>query len=250
MRFPLTVARLAVMALLAAMPAGAAAQAAAAKPASSSDLDAETSKEGSRAKEAPPPKIKALDDRIKAVQGKKFIKRLRFEIYPWAGVSLNDAFYRYYHTGLAGTFHIMEGLAVEGGISAAPVRQVLEPVIFLREAKSAVPATARYFGNVWANLQVSPIYGKMSIFSEWILHYDTFFLAGAGLALDSAEWYVHPQVHVGMGQRIFLFDWLVLRGDIRASMYPQGRLLISNVQSQVTAMAGVGFYIPPFPLGG
>lgn len=214
------------------------------------EADADTSKEAARAGGGGPTEVaaKPLDDRIKAVQGKKFIKRLRFEIYPWAGVSLNDAFYRYYHAGLAGTFHIMEGLAVEGGMSAAPIRQVLEPVIFLRQQKSAIPATGRYFGNVWMNLQLSPIYGKMAIFSEWIMHYDLFVLAGAGVVLDSAFWYLHPQLHCGIGSRVFLFDWMVLRADIRASAYPQGEglTLISNIQNQLTAMAGVGFYIPPF----
>lgn len=213
------------------------------------EADKDTSKEaqkGANAAAATEPAPKPLDDRIKAVQAKAFIKRLRFEVYPWVGVSLNDAFYRYYHAGLAGTFHIMEGLAVEAGISGAPFRQVLEPVILLRSEKSAIPQTARYFGNVWANLQLSPIYGKMSIFSEWIIHYDTFFLAGAGAAVDSAFWYVHPQIHFGAGQRIFLLDWLVLRFDLRASAYPQTIYQLSNVQNQITAMAGVGFYIPPW----
>ncbi|MBI5494275.1 MAG: outer membrane beta-barrel domain-containing protein [Deltaproteobacteria bacterium] len=212
--------------------------------------DADTSKEAQKAAAAGGPTevaLKPLDDRIKAVQGKKFIKRLRFEIYPWVGVSLNDAFYRYYHGGLAGTFHIMEGLAVEGGLSGAPFRQVLEPVIFLRQQKSAIPADARYFGNAWANLQLSPIYGKMSIFSEWIMHYDVFVLGGAGLAVDSSQWFIHPQLHVGMGSRVFLFDWMVLRGELRGSAYPQwGPTIISNIQNQVTAMFGVGFYVPPF----
>ena len=49
-----------------------------------------------------------------------------------------------------------------------------------------------------------------------------------------------------MGQRIFLFDWLVLKRDIRGSTYPQGFIGISNMQNQLTAMVGVGFYIPPF----
>ena len=189
---------------------------------------------------------KALDDRIKAVQGKKFLKRLRFELLPWAGTTLNDAFYQYFHTGLNGTFHIMEGLAVEAGFSVAPMRIELPTVLLLRQNKSAVPEAARYFCNVYADLQVSPIYGKMAIFSEWIIHYDMFFKGGAGLAVDSSQWYVHPQVTVGMGQRLFLFDWMVLRADIQGSLYPQGRLLISAVQNHIVALAGVGFYIPPF----
>jgi outer membrane beta-barrel protein len=232
---------------LAALLGGAAVEARAQEKSGASDTD--TSKEAQKAastSSASEPAIKPLDDRIKAVQGKKFIKRLRFEIQPWMGVSLNDAFYRYYHAGLSGTFHIMEGLAIEGGISGSPVRQVLEPVIFLRQQKSAIPETARYFGNAWASLQLSPIYGKMSLFSEWIVHYDTYFLGGAGLVLDSSFFYVHPQLHFGVGQRFFLFDWMVLRAEVRASAYPQGSLLISNIQNQLTAMLGVGFYIPPF----
>jgi outer membrane beta-barrel protein len=189
---------------------------------------------------------KSLDDRIKSVQGKKFLKRLRFELLPWTGLTLNDAFYQYFHTGLNGTFHIFEGLAVEAGFSVAPLRIELPTVLLLRQNKSAVPEAARYFGNVYADLQVSPIYGKMSLFSEWVIHYDMFFKGGAGLAVDSSQWYVHPQVTVGMGQRVFLFDWLVLRADIQGSLYPQGRLLISAVQNHVVALLGVGFYIPPF----
>lgn len=211
-------------------------------------VDSDTSKESGRTKEAAGPKAVPLDDRIKAVVGKKFQKRLRFEVFPWLGVSLNDAFYRYYHGGIAGTFHLFEGLAFEGGLSAAPVRQVLEPVIFLRQSKSAVPQVARYFGNVYGNVQFSPIYGKMALFGEWIIHHDLFFLGGLGLALDSAEWYVHPQVHMGVGERIYLFEWMALRAEVRGSAYPQGRLLISNIQSQMTALVGVSFFIPPFAI--
>jgi len=226
-------------------------QKAASTPAPAGGADAETSKEskasgGAAAGGPQEAAVQPLDDRIKSVQGKKFLKRLRAEIYPFVGVSLNDAFYRYYHVGAAGTFHVFEGLAFELGFSGAPVRQVLEPVIFLRQNKSAIPEVARYFGNVWGNVQLSPIYGKMSLFSEWIIHYDVFALAGLGAAFDSAVTYIHPQAHVGVGSRVFLFDWLVLRGDLRGSMYPQGFIGISNLQSQVTAMFGLGVYIPPF----
>ncbi|MEW5854455.1 MAG: outer membrane beta-barrel domain-containing protein [Myxococcota bacterium] len=216
------------------------------------DSDTDVSKEaGASTSQAPSQAgsdaaVKPLDDRIKAVQQKKFIKRLRAEIFPWAGVTLNDAFYRYYSVGLSGTFHIMDSLAVELNASVAPIRQVLEPVIFLRQNKSAIPQAARYFGNIGANLQLSPIYGKVALFSEWIIHFDTFFLGGLGLAADSAGTLIHPQVTMGIGQRVFLFDWLVLRADVRGSLYPQLYLFgVSNLQNQVTALLGVGFYIPP-----
>lgn len=237
------------MGLVAALSLGAAGTALA--QAGEGSQDADTSKESrtSDAAAAAAATSTPLEDRIKAVQQKRFLKRLRVELFPWAGATLNDAFYQYFHTGAAATFHVMEGLAVEAGASVAPVRVELPSVILLRQNKSAVPQAPRYFGNVNANLQLSPIYGKMSLMSEWIVHYDMFVLGGGGLAFDSSDILVHPEITVGVGQRLFVMDWMVLRADLRGSLYPQLQnkltMPISNLQNQITALVGVGFYIPP-----
>ena len=56
-----------------------------------------------------------LQDRIRAVSRKVFIKAGRFELLPHAGVSINDAFYRNWIVGGRFSYHIFDSFSVEGG---------------------------------------------------------------------------------------------------------------------------------------
>lgn len=191
------------------------------------------------------------EDRIKAVARKTFLKAGRFELEPFGGLSINDAFYRRWSVGARGAWYINDAFAIDIG-GAGTFDQILDPVVELRKLKSAVPDENRLFGYGDVGINFTPIYGKVAALSEWIIHFDAFVSAGVGATFDSSPnplttaipFGMHPAMEVGFGARVFLLRWLVLRADLRDYIYPQDRANISKLQNLMMLNVGVGFFFP------
>lgn len=188
-----------------------------------------------------------LQDRIKAVSRKVFLKANRFELFPSLGVTTNDPFYRTWSIDGRAAWHINDALAVElGGAYVPPFFiEKLPTVDLLREQAQLINADAKLLGRADLGITFSPIYGKVAILSDAIIHFDTFAIAGAGAVFDSNQEFVHPAMDIGAGLRVFLLRWLVVRADLRDYVYPQDRFGISTLQNLLTLNLGVGFYLPP-----
>ncbi|MEZ4820778.1 MAG: outer membrane beta-barrel domain-containing protein, partial [Bdellovibrionota bacterium] len=89
-----------------------------------------------------------------------------------------------------------------------------------------------------ANLVWSPIYGKFSIFSRKIYHFDLFFTAGAGYYDTERSGYIG--FNAGLGGKIFLNDWLAFRGEIRNLTVKEGAPFNNIVNNRVIS---VGFSV-------
>ena len=86
----------------------------------------------------------------------------------------------------------------------------------------------------------APLYGKISLFSEGILHFDTYLTVGPGVfATDAA---VNPAVNIGIGQRYFLTDWLVARIELRDYIFLDAR----NGESDLQNLLILGFALSGF----
>lgn len=188
-----------------------------------------------------------LQDRIKAVSRKVFLKANRFELFPSLGVTTNDPFYRTWSIDGRAAWHINDALAVElGGAYVPPFFIEKLPVVdLLREEGRLINADAKLLGRADLGITFSPVYGKVAILSDAIIHFDTFAIAGAGAVFDTNQEFVHPAMDVGVGARVFLLRWLVVRADLRDYVYPQDRFGISTLQNLLTLNLGVGFYLPP-----
>lgn len=184
-----------------------------------------------------------LQDRIKAVSRKVFIKEGRFELSPFGGVSTNDAFYLRWNAGARASYHLIDSFSIDVG-GAGIVSQQLDAVRVVGRAQSAVPDEANLFGYADAGVTFSPVYGKVSLMSEWIIHFDGFVSGGLGAVFSSNQDLVHPTMEVGVGSRVFLTRWLVLRADLRDYIYPQTRAGFSTLQNLLMLNVGVGFYFP------
>lgn len=68
------------------------------------------------------------------------------------------------------------------------------------------------------NLMIKPLYGKMVLFDNWVIHMETYFLLGIGAEkFESGAWF--PSGDVGAGMRVFLNDTLSLRVEAREYVY-------------------------------
>jgi outer membrane beta-barrel protein len=187
-----------------------------------------------------------MQDRIKAVARKTFLKTGRFELEPNMMFTVNDPFIRSFAAGGRVSWHINEAFALEigGGYIPPFFVQKLEPVDLLRKELALINADNTLFALADVGLTFSPLYGKMAVFGDGIIHFDGFVSAGVGATFDNGADVVHPAMNVGVGGRIFLTRWLVLRGDLRDYIYPQDKAGISTLQNLVFVSVGLGFYFP------
>jgi outer membrane beta-barrel protein len=227
--------------------------------------------EGGQLDTAPEGTGESLAERIQAVSRKVFIKRYRFEMTPLVGFSLNDAFYQRINGGLRLSFHILESLAVDVGGAFNPIGLPLPTVVFLREAANdQFVNTAPFWGYVDAGLTFAPIYGKFSLMSEYVIHFDAYFSGGIGATFDGNRNFifgpqisgdcstlgadplcfvpsVNPALEIGAGFRVFFTKWLALRLEVRDFIYAHNRGSL-GFALQNMAMVNLGISIW-FPLG-
>lgn len=194
---------------------------------------------------------KTLQERIRAVSRRTFLKEGRFELAPMFGASANDPFFRAWTVGARGSYHFSEEFSLDFGGAGAVFQEQLdifralnvEPDDIARQLKDNIQ-TASLYGYADVGVTFSPFYGKVALAAELVGHFDTFVSGGLGAVIDSSASVVHPALEVGIGSRLFLNRWLVARVDVRDYLYP------SDVAGQVTVgnllmlTAGVGFYFP------
>lgn len=194
---------------------------------------------------------KTLQERIRAVSRRTFLKEGRFELAPMGGASANDPFFRAWTVGARGSYHFSEEFSLDFGGAGAVYQEQLDifralnvdPQVIADNVKDKLEAATLY-GFADVGVTFSPFYGKIALASELVGHFDTFVSGGLAVVIDSAGTIAHPGLEVGVGSRLFLTRWLVLRADVRDYLYPAdiggqvafGNLLMLNV--------GAGFYFP------
>ncbi|MEM6734391.1 MAG: outer membrane beta-barrel domain-containing protein, partial [Myxococcota bacterium] len=93
-----------------------------------------------------------------------------------------------------------------------------------------------------------PIYGKASLFDQYILHFEFYGTGGLGIA-SSLDDDVSPAANFGIGQRTFLNEWFGLRIEARNHWYitnqTVNRIERSDMQSVLLLYVGASFFIPP-----
>jgi outer membrane beta-barrel protein len=187
---------------------------------------------------------RALGDRIKSVQRRAFIQRNRHELGVDLGLTMNDAFFVTYGIDAHYAYHILDSLALEARFQYLPWQSTLPSVRVVRQIDNAIPpllATPLYDASLEA--QFAPIYGKMSILSEKIIHYDLFVAGGFGvMATNAATANFHPMGTLAIGARVYVTDWLAVRAEIRDQMYQDRRVILTDVSTAESALQNFLFF--------
>lgn len=223
------------------------------EPGGSEQKDDDTVREAERTESAAEDKREAkqdkreLADRIKSVQRKVFLKKNRFEIYPFFAIDLNDPFFQHYAAGLAASYHLADSFSIE--LRGAKVLGSTEQsaIKFVRVNGGAVLDDVPEFDwNGDLNLGWSPIYGKVSLAGEWILHFDTYISVGGGVfgTKTGGDASVNPAANVAIGERVFLTDWLVLRFELRDYIFVEAREEISDIQNLLMFGVSLSGFFP------
>ncbi len=170
---------------------------------------------------------KPLDETILAVQQRFIIKKRRFELQPFWGVTLNDQFVRHPGVGLGLNYYVTEVLAI--GVNG----QYYEPfnveasfnAQVRRAARVGVPLTEYQWAAAF-NFTYVPANGKFAGFQNFIFHYDAYVVAGIGAIstrpkpiIDpdyrSFDYAIKPAFNAGIGLKIFLNRWFAAVLEVR-----------------------------------
>ena len=207
-------------------------------------------------------KAKEANRIIKVVQPKPVAKRMRFELTPWFAYQPNDDFIRGYVTGANIGFHVAEGLSLEfiGAYAFHTDKQLLGTIRDLN-TQPKVLDRMQYMAN--AGFSWAPIYGKVALLNRYIVHYDFYVSAGAGITgteleitNDSAgggggvgqgstflETTSFFNTYIGMGQRYFWKDWAAIRVDVKNYSYVQVVDSGFNIRNNLLIGAGFSFFL-------
>jgi outer membrane beta-barrel protein len=205
---------------------------------------------------------------IVVVERKDFIKSGRLELVPFTGVSVNDNLIRHYAFGLDLNYFLSDalwvGLQGQYFIKALSDREELIGLQYNR-----ITSLNRYLYSAAFNLGYVPVYGKFALFNKSIIHWEIWASGGVGW-LRSEIIPRNPGLlswtndliagNVGIGSRLFLFDWLTVNFAIRDYIFgdkferkdrdPMQTVAYekahadSNLVQNVMAYVGIGMYLP------
>jgi outer membrane beta-barrel protein len=215
---------------------------------------------------------KPLDETIFAVQQRFIIKKRRFELQPFWGLTLNDQFVGHPGPGLALNYYITEVLAV--GLSGQFYQPFNADSSFnaqVRRASRLVVPLSEYQWGAALNFTYVPANGKFAGFQNFIFHYDVYVVGGIGAIStrpipvvdpDSRNFDWQPQVafNAGIGLKIFFNRWFAAVLEMRdyvfidkventtinednatdTSTWYGASALTNNVQAQL----GVSVFVP------
>jgi outer membrane beta-barrel protein len=225
-------------------------------------------------------KADAFEGKVQPISGQLYQKAGRLELSPTFLLSFNDAFYQKYFGGLKVGWHFTEFLSVGGSfamgaVSASGSAVVCPPAQGCQPASEAqlwqAPGAIRMMAG--AEVAWAPVYGKLNLAAEQVLHFDLALMAGADyithdevLSRDAAEALAAaggtPATtstiggHVGVGVRIYLNRFLALRFDVKDYVYAvtvpnwiegSGNQPRTDIQNQLFLELGLSFFVPTSP---
>ncbi len=189
-----------------------------------------------------------LDDRVKSVQRKVYLKKNRFELAPFVTLSVNDPYYTKLGTSVRGAYYLADTLALAARVS---VMQVL-PADDVRIAKATFQSRIFYSIPEWSamgDVEWSPLYGKVAFLND-ILHFDAYLVGGLGVVTTAAARAEGlgptPAADLGLGMRFVARDFFAVNVAVINTSYVDKPSFTSKgaTQNLMTLNAGISIFFP------
>lgn len=195
------------------------------------------------------------DDRVKSVQRKLYIKRGRFELAPAAIINVNDPYYTRVGGQIRAAFYPADTLAIAARFALMQTLPSDDVRQATRTLQSRIFFSVPYW-NAMADLEWSPLYGKVSILNS-ILHIDGYLLAGGGVvftertgtpdpANNDQPRPINPGFDLGLGLRFVAKDFVSVNLGLVNTTYvdtPRGTTK-GVTQNLMMLTVGVSLFIP------
>jgi len=170
---------------------------------------------------------------IYAVQQIFALRNRRLELSPTVNFSLNDPFVQHTGFGLNANYWISNVLAV--GVTGVFFQGLNVPSdvnLFVGRSTNLVVPINEYQLAAAVNFSYVPLYGKFSMFSRYIFHWDLYVSAGVGImrsrpfaAIDpetrTFDWNTAILFDANIGVRIFFSRSVGLTLELRNFVYPE-----------------------------
>jgi outer membrane beta-barrel protein len=170
-------------------------------------------------------------EEIFAVQQIYALRINRVELMPSAAFSLNDPFVSHAAVSLGLNYWWTNVLAIGVNFLWYEGLETESDLNFFvrRSTRLAVPISQYQFG-AHLNFTYVPLYGKFTMFNEFIFQWDAYIVGGVGIMRTRPVPVVDPEVrrfdydvrvafNLGIGLRVFVTRWLAVFGEIRNYMY-------------------------------
>lgn len=161
-------------------------------------------------------------DAITAVQKRPLRQAHRLELLPYGQMSIADPYLQRWGGGLRAMYHLREGLSLGLDLSGLGTWQTQELVIARRELHARI-LESRQRASLMGLASIAPLYGKVALPGDALVHFETFFDAGLGGSLTETDATrgLRPAVTGGIGQRIFLGASLALTARVGGTLYAE-----------------------------
>ncbi len=187
-----------------------------------------------------------VEDRVKSVQRKVYLKKNRFELAPFLSTSVNDPYYLKFGASVRGAYFLADSLALAVRGSLYSVNGTDDVRLAKRTFQSRIFNSVPQW-SVMGDVEWSPVYGKISIWND-ILHLDGYLLGGLGVmnTETSVERGLNPAFDLGAGLRVVARDWIAFNAALINTSYvdtPTGTTK-GALQNVMTLNAGVSIFFP------
>ncbi|RMG16843.1 MAG: outer membrane beta-barrel domain-containing protein [Deltaproteobacteria bacterium] len=199
-----------------------------------------------------------LEARIPAVSGRLMTKAGRHELAAVLDLTLADAFRQKLLGGLTYTYHLSEvwGLTLRGGVTLLSLPSGSVAVCPTPAecgppddaALDELPGNVGFLGGLLG--EFAPIYGKLNIIAENVLHFDFYATAGVGAVgytlvprAGGDRSGLSPALLLGVGQRFFFAGWLAVKVEVLDFLYPQTTAAgDGQISNQLALTVGFSFF--------
>lgn len=187
-------------------------------------------------------------DTVSAVQQKPLRQAHRLELFSYGEMSIADPYLQRWGGGLRAMWHLREGLSL--GLDANGLGSwATEELVMARRELHANIIESRQHASLAAVASIAPLYGKVALPGDALVHFETFVDAGLGGAFTETDATrgVRPMLTGGIGQRIFLNRDFALTARVGGNLYAERVLVDGSVQTHAmgfwTLMLGVSAYV-------
>ena len=172
------------------------------------------------------------EDTVSAVQKKPLRQAHRLEVLTYGEMSIADPYLQRWGGGLRAMYHLREGLSL--GLDANGVGTwATEELVMARRELHANILESRQRGSLAAFASIAPLYGKVALPGDALVHFETFLDAGLGGAYTEtdATHGLRPMVAGGIGQRIFLGEDYALTARLGGNLYAEKVMVNGELQT-------------------
>jgi len=179
---------------------------------------------------------------VGVVQKKVFKKKFRFEVTPiMVGSIINDPFIDSYFFGVGFGGHFSDWFGLEFlYYKCNSTDNDLNRILQNDYGKEVVAGKPEY--TYMLNVLLTPIYGKLALIADFILHFDTYFAPGYGMTKTHFE--SNSIFSLGLGQRFYLNKWMAFRLDVKNYIHEETRSSVTISKNNLLVTLGISMFFP------